>query len=48
MRSGREALGLSGDRGGLCARGRGTGGNPEVGRKAALEDEERLHELGID
>jgi cell division protein FtsZ len=26
-------------------RGRGTGGNPEVGRKAALEDEERLREL---
>ncbi len=29
-------------------RGRGTGGNPEVGRKAALEDEERLRELLID
>ena len=26
-------------------RGRGTGGNPEIGRKAALEDEDRLHEL---
>ena len=26
-------------------RGRGTGGNPEIGRKAALEDEERLREL---
>ncbi len=25
-------------------RGRGTGGNPEIGRKAALEDEERLRE----
>jgi len=29
-------------------RGRGTGGNPEVGRKAALEDEERLRELLAD
>ncbi len=26
-------------------RGRGTGGNPEVGRKAALEDEDRIREL---
>jgi cell division protein FtsZ len=26
-------------------RGRGTGGNPEIGRKAALEDEERLREV---
>jgi len=26
-------------------RGRGTGGNPDVGRKAALEDEERLREV---
>jgi cell division protein FtsZ len=26
-------------------RGRGTGGNPEVGRKAALEDEDRVHEV---
>ena len=26
-------------------RGRGTGGNPEIGRKAALEDEERLREM---
>ena len=26
-------------------RGRGTGGNPEIGRKAALEDEERLREI---
>jgi cell division protein FtsZ len=26
-------------------RGRGTGGNPEVGRKAALEDEERIREV---
>ena len=25
-------------------RGRGTGGNPEIGRKAALEDEDRLRE----
>ncbi len=29
-------------------RGRGTGGNPEVGRKAALEDEDRLRELVTD
>src|SRR5262249_25181181 len=26
-------------------RGRGTGGNPEIGRKAALEDEERLRDV---
>ncbi len=26
-------------------RGRGTGGNPEIGRNAALEDEERLREI---
>jgi len=26
-------------------RGRGTGGNPEIGRKAALEDEDRLREV---
>jgi cell division protein FtsZ len=26
-------------------RGRGTGGNPEIGRKAALEDEEQLREV---
>jgi cell division protein FtsZ len=26
-------------------RGRGTGGNPEVGRKAALEDEDRIRDL---
>jgi cell division protein FtsZ len=29
----------------MLTRGRGTGGNPEVGRKAALEDEERLREV---
>ncbi len=29
-------------------RGRGTGGNPEIGRKAALEDEERLRQLLAD
>src|SRR5713101_2720007 len=29
-------------------RGRGTGGNPEIGRKAALEDEERLREFMAD
>jgi cell division protein FtsZ len=29
-------------------RGRGTGGNPEIGRKAALEDEERLREVLAD
>jgi cell division protein FtsZ len=28
----------------LLTRGRGTGGNPEIGRKAALEDEDRLRE----
>ena len=26
-------------------RGRGTGGNPEIGRKAALEDEDRIREI---
>jgi cell division protein FtsZ len=29
----------------ILTRGRGTGGNPELGRKAALEDEGRLREL---
>src|SRR5271169_1619479 len=29
-------------------RGRGTGGNPEIGRKAALEDEDRLREYLAD
>jgi len=29
-------------------KGRGTGGNPEIGRKAALEDEERLREFIAD
>ncbi len=29
----------------MLTRGRGTGGNPELGRKAALEDEERLRQL---
>jgi len=29
-------------------RGRGAGGNPEVGRKAVLEDEERIRELLVD
>jgi cell division protein FtsZ len=29
----------------MLTRGRGTGGNPEIGRKAALEDEEHLREL---
>jgi cell division protein FtsZ len=29
----------------LLTRGRGTGGNPEIGRKAALEDEDRLREV---
>jgi cell division protein FtsZ len=29
-------------------RGRGTGGNPEIGRKAALEDEDRLREFMSD
>ncbi len=31
--------------GAVLTRGRGTGGNPEIGRKAALEDEERLREV---
>ena len=29
----------------VLTRGRGTGGNPEIGRKAALENEERLREV---
>src|SRR6516162_3907666 len=29
----------------MLTRGRGTGGNPEIGRKAALEDEETLREV---
>src|SRR5215468_3986966 len=29
----------------MLTRGRGTGGNPEIGRKAALEDEESLREV---
>jgi cell division protein FtsZ len=29
----------------MLTRGRGTGGNPDLGRKAALEDEERFREL---
>jgi cell division protein FtsZ len=29
----------------MLTRGRGTGGNPEIGRKAALEDEQRLREV---
>jgi cell division protein FtsZ len=29
----------------MLTRGRGTGGNPEIGRKAALEDEERLRDV---
>jgi cell division protein FtsZ len=29
----------------ILTAGRGTGGNPEIGRKAVLEDEERLREL---
>ena len=29
-------------------RGRGTGGNPEIGRKAALEDEQRIRDLLAD
>ena len=33
--------------GSVLTRGRGTGGNPEIGRKAALEDEERLREVLI-
>ncbi len=32
----------------MLTRGRGTGGNPEIGRKAALEDEERLRECLCD
>jgi len=32
----------------LLTRGRGTGGNPEIGRKAALEDEDRLREALAD
>ena len=31
--------------GAQLTRGRGTGGNPEIGRKAALEDEDRLREV---
>ena len=31
--------------GAVLTRGRGTGGNPEIGRKAALEDEEQLREV---
>src|ERR1019366_3072228 len=31
--------------GDAITRGRGTGGNPEIGRKAALEDEERIREI---
>ncbi len=29
----------------MLTRGRGTGGNPDVGRKAALEDEEKIREV---
>jgi cell division protein FtsZ len=29
----------------MLTRGRGTGGNPEIGRKAALEDEDQLREM---
>ena len=29
----------------MLTRGRGAGGNPELGRKAALEDEEQLRKL---
>src|SRR5271167_2092236 len=29
----------------MLTRGRGTGGNPEIGRKAALEDEDRIREV---
>jgi cell division protein FtsZ len=29
----------------MLTRGRGTGGNPEIGRKAAFEDDERLRQL---
>ncbi len=32
----------------MLTRGRGTGGNPEIGRKAALEDEEKLREVLAD
>ena len=32
----------------MLTRGRGTGGNPEIGRKAALEDEDRLREVLTD
>src|SRR5712671_1624839 len=32
----------------MLTRGRGTGGNPDLGRKAALEDEERFRELMSD
>jgi cell division protein FtsZ len=32
----------------MLTRGRGTGGNPEIGRKAALEDEETLREVLCD
>ena len=32
----------------MLTRGRGTGGNPEIGRKAALEDEESLREVLAD
>src|SRR6516165_1558523 len=32
----------------MLTRGRGTGGNPEVGRKAVLEDEDRIRELLLD
>jgi cell division protein FtsZ len=32
----------------MLTRGRGTGGNPEIGRKAALEDEEALREVLVD
>ena len=31
--------------GALLTKGRGTGGNPEIGRKAALEDEDKIREL---
>src|SRR5215467_6203289 len=32
----------------MLTRGRGTGGNPEIGRKAALEDEDRLRDALIE
>ena len=32
----------------MITRGRGTGGNPEIGRKSALEDEDRLRECLAD